>query len=127
MALDGRGQELYLNPMLIAELEVEIRHALTIHRPLPVEADPVRCAAILAEEAGEVLKAALDATRRSPILAMQVLSPPGGPMGGSSLRAEIRQTAAVAILWMYGMDKLEEMRRANLEAGIDHPMEGEEY
>jgi hypothetical protein len=75
---------------------IEIEMARSAHRSLPV--DPLRRAALVVEEAGEALKAALDLTR------------PNCDMSESariSLRQdlynELKQTAAMAIRAMMAM------------------------
>ena len=76
----------------------EMARAEIAHPRYPVD-DPVRCAAIVAEEAGEALGAALDLTR------------PGGavaPMAiAENLRSELIQTAATAIRALISMHALQ--------------------
>ena len=53
--------EMKINPNVLSAIESELDRAEGIHPDYPT--DPVRRAAILAEEAGEVVRAALDLTR----------------------------------------------------------------
>lgn len=75
----------------------ELDRAMTIHPRLPV--DPLRRVALISEEAGESLKAALDLTRGGPSTPLDTTH----DNLNEQLYAEVTQTAAMALLVMMAM------------------------
>ncbi len=75
---------------VFGEVVYEMKRASAIHRPLPIH-DPVRCAALLAEECGEVAAQALALTR------------PGASVVSlrAALRAEVLQVTALGMKWLW--------------------------
>lgn len=93
-----------MTPDVFMQITREIQRARSIHKPLPV-GDVVRSAALLAEEAGEVVKAALDLTR------MQPDDRAGRMLKLYQLRSEVVHAAAVAAMWL---DQWEIVERENI-------------
>lgn len=87
------------------EVYDEIDRACSIHpRSQPGKCDPVRSAAIIGEEAGEILKAALDLTRPVMMGNKRVTDPAILLM---RMRTEILQTAAMCHLWLQNWNETE--------------------
>jgi NTP pyrophosphatase (non-canonical NTP hydrolase) len=83
-----------ISPATVAALKKEL--ALTSHRQCP--ADPLRRAALVAEEAGEALKAALDLTR-------SVKPDANTSKAREELRRELVQTATMALRVLTAMEE----------------------
>lgn len=102
-----------LDQRIVGEILKEVERANEIHMPLPI-GNPVRTAAILAEEVGEVVSAALDLSRvvthhhvpenlRGLPLTYET-SVKVEKWRNAHLREEIVQVAATAINWLHALD-----------------------
>lgn len=80
--------------IIMAGVRKEMNYAEKLHGRLPAH-DPVRCVAIMSEEAGESVKAVLDWTRAKSL---------GVP---TELITELRQTAAVCLRYLAILEDLE--------------------
>lgn len=88
-----------ISPIVLVEVELEMTVAQAKHRPLPI-LNPVRCAGLICEEVGEVMKCALDATRE-PVSVGQF------DAHMQQARVELRQVAALAMSWLMELDKIQ--------------------
>ena len=78
-------------------LDGAIDHALSVHGEAP--GDILRATALVAEEAGEAIKSALDATRTNIDVRAHAHE-----LALANLKHELAQTAAMAIMVLYSLE-----------------------